>query len=119
MRWRSMPGQDAVAESANQYIQDGKATLIDRLDATVEWECINAMRGSFTFTTVEGDQRTVNYGIPAANLVDLTDGGGTYVWSDTSVDIVGMLQDWKKRLKGVINPAVYVPPEVNGYNLEK
>jgi len=25
IRWRSMPGQNGVAESANQYIQDGKA----------------------------------------------------------------------------------------------
>lgn len=118
MRWRSMPGQEGVAESANQYIQDGKATLVDRLDARVEWECISAMRGSFTYTTVDGYQRTVNYGIPSSNLIDLTDGGGTNVWSSTSVDIVGMIQDWKKLIRGAVNPVLYLRPEANEYVLK-
>jgi len=116
IRWRSMPGQNGVAESANQYIQDGKATLIDRLDARVEWECINAMRGTFKFKTVDGYERTVDYGVPASNLVDLTDGGAN-VWTGDSVDIVGMLQDWKKQIRGAVNPVLYISPTVNEYVL--
>ncbi len=117
LKWRSMPGKPGMAESANQYIQDSKVSLIDRLDARVEWECINAMRGTFKFKTVDGYERTVDYGVPASNLVDLTDGGGANVWSTTTVDIVGMLQDWKKLIRGAVNPVLYVPPQVNEYLL--
>jgi hypothetical protein len=113
IRWRSTPGQAGVSETANQFIQDGKALLIDRLNARVEWECVNALRGSFDFTTSDGVTRTVDYGIPSSNIIDLTDGGGANVWTDISVDIIGMLKTWRGLLRGVGRPTLYVTPTVN------
>ncbi len=115
IKWRTMPGSSSSneRENLNGIIELMKSRLVGRADARVEKECLSALRGSWTYTTVENRTVSIDYNMPSSNSIELEEAGD--VWSNTEADILGDIKAWKKLLRGCTNPKLIVSPTVMEY----
>lgn len=90
------PGTEITHQSAKETLAENLADLSNRSDRRKEWMFAQMLTGGeFTYAVKEGYQVSVDYQIPAGNLVTLA---GNYRWGETSANIIGDIRDAKKKV---------------------